>query len=174
MVAGPASSHCRSSQTWNSDATHVFSGPILFAQRWKRKCAPGPCLVAPYKGSPYRIGYFSITKLAGGTPFLPTISTTGHKLHQTEAGGAVARALCRYLGRVCARLYAACWCVLLCGTAPKQEVRTHTYGLVGEGIRVIRRWTSMVAEQYYRLAHRADPRGRSRGAHLWGSSTNLL
>ena len=113
-------------------------------------------LVAPYKGSPYRIGYFSDNEIgwwysALFTYYLqlPATNYTKQKLvallreHYAETWE-------RFMGDFVPPAGVTSFAALL----QSSDVRTYLRP-GGEGIRVLRRWTSMVAEQYYRLAHRA-------------------
>jgi hypothetical protein len=113
-------------------------------------------LVAPYKGNPYRIGYFSDNEIgwwysAMFTYYLqlPATNYTKQKLvallreHYADTWE-------RFLGDFVPPPGVTSFAALL----QSSEVRTYLRP-GGEGIRVLRRWTSMVAEQYYRLVHHA-------------------
>src|SRR2546425_395896 len=113
-------------------------------------------LVAPYKGNPYRIGYFSDNEIgwwysALFTYYLqqPAANYTKQKLvallreHYANAWEEFAHDFVPPAG-------VSSFAALL----QSSDVRTYLRP-GGEGIRVLRRWTGMVAEHYYRLAHRA-------------------
>jgi hypothetical protein len=119
-------------------------------------------LVAPYRGSPYRIGYFSDNEagwwngaLFGFFVQQPATNHTKQRL--------VALLRAHYGGdwRRFARDFvppagAASWDDLLRASGTPARLRPG-----GEGIQVVRRWTGVVAEHYYRLTaealHAADP-----------------
>jgi hypothetical protein len=113
-------------------------------------------LVTPYKGSPYRIGYFSDNEIgwwysALFTYYLqlPAANYTKQKLvallreHYADTWE-------RFVGDFVPPAGVTSFEALLQSSNVRPYLRPG-----GEGIRVLRRWTSMVAEQYYRLAHRA-------------------
>ena len=119
-------------------------------------------LVAPYKGNPYRIGYFSDNEVgwwysALFTYYLkqPAASHTKQKLlallRETYGND------WQRFGRdfVPPRGVAS-FAALLESSGVMTQLRPG-----GEGIQVVRRWTGMVAEHYYRLLHdalrEADP-----------------
>ena len=113
-------------------------------------------LVAPYKGSPYRIGYFSDNEIgwwysAMFTYYLqlPATNYTKQKL-VALLGEHYAETWERFVGDFVPPTDVTSFEALL----QSSDVRTYLRP-GGEGIRVLRRWMSMVAEQYYRLAHRA-------------------
>src|SRR5207249_462142 len=128
-------------------------------------------LVAPYKGNPYRIGYFSDNEIGW---WYSALFTYYLQLPATNYTKQKLVALLR-------EHYANTWEGFAHDFVPpagvssfeallqSSEVRTYLRP-GGEGIRVLRRWTSMVAEQYYRLAHRAsreaDPEARIFGDRL--------
>ena len=112
--------------------------------------------MAPYKGSPYRIGYFSDNEIgwwysALFTYYLqlPATNYTKQKLvallreHYADTWE-------RFMGDFVPPAGVSSFEALLQSSEVKTYLRPG-----GEGIRVLRRWTGMVAEQYYRLAHRA-------------------
>jgi hypothetical protein len=113
-------------------------------------------LVAPYKGSPYRIGYFSDNEIGW---WYSAMFTYYLQLTATNYTKQKLVALLR-------EHYAETWEQFMGDFVPptgvtsfeallqSSDVRTYLRP-GGEGIRVLRRWMSMVAEQYYRLAHRA-------------------
>jgi hypothetical protein len=113
-------------------------------------------LVAPYKGSPYRIGYFSDNEIGW---WYSALFTYYLKLPATNYTKQKLVALLR-------EHYADTWERFVGDFVPpagvtsfeallqSSDVKTYLQP-GGEGIRVLRRWTSMVAEHYYRLAHRA-------------------
>ena len=112
-------------------------------------------LVAPYRESPYRIGYFSDNEVGWWTGALfifysskPASSTTKHRwveLLRRHYDGDWSRLTADFTppGDV------GSWDELLDTTQP-----THMKP-GGAGIRVVREWTGMVAEHYYALAERA-------------------
>lgn len=119
-------------------------------------------LVAPYKGSPYRIGYFSDNEIgwwhsALFTYYLqqPATNYSKQKLvvllrqqydHTWE----------RFRHDFVPPAGVSSFAELLRSSAARTQLRVG-----GEGMQVIRRWTGMVAEEYYRLVQRtlreADP-----------------
>ncbi len=119
-------------------------------------------LVAPYRGSPYRIGYFSDNEVGwwGGALFVfyskkPASSTT-----PSSAGWRCCAGITAMIGSASPRDFApppgvASWPALLAATA-MTRMRPG-----GNGIAVVRQWTGVVAEHYYALAaqaiHAADP-----------------
>ena len=125
-------------------------------------------LVAPYKGSPYRIGYFSDNEIGW---WYSALFTYYLQLPATNYTKQKLVALLR-------EHYADTWEGFMGDFVPpagvssfeallqSSEVRTYLRP-GGEGMRVLRRWTSMVAEQYYRLAHRAIREADPDAAHFW-------
>jgi hypothetical protein len=113
-------------------------------------------LVAPYKGNPYRIGYFSDNEIgwwygAMFTYYLqqPATNYTKQKLLallQEEYGGDWERFGRDFVPPAGVSSFAA----LLQSSGRVTQLRVG-----GAGIHVVRRWTGIVAEQYYRLLHRA-------------------
>jgi hypothetical protein len=111
-------------------------------------------LVAPYKGNPYRIGYFADNEIGWWYSALfiyylqqPATNYTKQKLL------ALLRAQydndwARFVHDFVPPTGVASFPDLLQSTA-KTHLRAG-----GTGIQVIRRWTSIVAEHYYRLLHR--------------------
>ncbi len=119
-------------------------------------------LVAPYRGSPYRIGYFSDNEVGwwNGALFMhhakqPPTNHTKQRLVallREHYGGDWERFTRDFLPPPGVRSFDA----LLASTAASPQLRPG-----GAGIRVVRRWTGLVARRYYRLVHhalrRADP-----------------
>lgn len=113
-------------------------------------------LVAPYKGSPYRIGYFSDNEVGWwyGALFTfylkqPASSHTKQKLVQLlrdTYGNDWQRFVRDFIPPHDVDSFEA----LLDRSAAMTQLRPG-----GEGIHVVRRWTGMVAEHYYRLVHQA-------------------
>jgi hypothetical protein len=112
-------------------------------------------LVAPYRQSPYRIGYFSDNEVGwwAGALFVfysskPASSFTKQRwvglLRQHYAGD-----WSRFAADFTAPAGVDSWEALLATT----EMTRMKPG--GEGIRVVREWTGIVAEHYYTLAERA-------------------
>jgi len=113
-------------------------------------------LVAPYKGSPYRIGYFSDNEVGWWHGALFTYYTKQPGANHTK----------QKLVALLRDHYGHDWGRFTQDFVPPSGVSSfadllHSSGAMthlrpgGEGIHVIRRWTSMVAEHYYRLVHRA-------------------
>lgn len=111
-------------------------------------------LVAPYKGNPYRIGYFADNEIGWWYSALFT-----YYLQQPVSNYTKQKLLALLRTQ-----YDNDWARFVRDFVPpkgvssfeellQSEARTHLR-VGGEGIQVIRRWTSMVAEHYYRLLHR--------------------
>jgi hypothetical protein len=128
-------------------------------------------LVAPYKGNPYRIGYFSDNEIGWWYSALfvyylqlPPSNYTKQKLtallqeHYTNDWGQFMRDFVPPPG-------VASFAALLQSHDVNTRLRPG-----GQGIQVIRRWTSLVAEAYYRLVryaiHDADPQALIFGDRL--------
>jgi hypothetical protein len=120
-------------------------------------------LVAPYKGSPHRIGYFSDNEVGWWNGALFTYYLKQRESHHTK----------RRLVALLRGHYGDDWESFSRDFLPPPGVASftallHSSGATtqlrpgGEGIHLIRRWTAIVAEHYYRLLHRAlreaDPR----------------
>jgi hypothetical protein len=113
-------------------------------------------LVTPYKGSPYRIGYFSDNEVGwwNGALFIWYIKQSGSNHTKQKLVGL----LRDYYGNDWERFSrdflppsgVASFEALLHNSGSKTQLRPG-----GQGIHVIRRWTGMVAEHYYRLLHHA-------------------
>ena len=118
-------------------------------------------LVAPYRGSPYRIGYFSDNEVGwwAGALFVyyskqPDTTFTKHRwvalLRERYSGDWT-----RFAADFIPPDGVSTWGGLLAATAP-----THLRP-GGGGIAAVREWTGLVAEQYYALSeraiHAADP-----------------
>ncbi|MBI3326881.1 MAG: hypothetical protein HYZ81_09285 [Nitrospinae bacterium] len=119
-------------------------------------------LVAPYKGNPYRIGYFSDNEVGWWNGALFTYFLKQPATNHTKQ-------------KLVARLrdhYGNDWGRFSRDFVPPPGVSSfdallHRNGVIahlrpgGEGIQVVRRWTGIVAELYYRLVHlalrEADP-----------------
>jgi hypothetical protein len=112
-------------------------------------------LVAPYRGSPYRIGYFSDNEVGwwAGALFVyysmqPASSATKQRwvtlLRQHYYND-----WRRFAADFAAPMGVSSWPGLLAGTA-MTRMRAG-----GNGIAVVREWTGIVAERYYALAERA-------------------
>lgn len=119
-------------------------------------------LVAPYKGTPYRIGYFSDNEIGWWYGALMIYYLKQAPDNYTK----------QKLIVLLRSTYGEDWTRFVRDFVPPPVVTSFDELLQhreistqlrpgGEGIRVIRRWSSMVAEQYYRLVHRslreADP-----------------
>ena len=113
-------------------------------------------LVAPYKGSPYRIGYFSDNEIGWwyGALFMYYLQQPATNYTKQQL-----LALLR-------EHYGQNWDGFLRDFVPPTGVSSFGELLLrsgqvtqlrigGEGMPVVRRWTSVVAEQYYRLLHNA-------------------
>lgn len=113
-------------------------------------------LVAPYKGNPYRIGYFSDNEIGWWYSALfvyylqrPPSNHTKHKLtsllqeHYANDWERFGRDFVPPPG-----------VLSFAALLQSHDVKTHLRP-GGTGIQVIRRWTSLVAEAYYRLVQRA-------------------
>lgn len=118
-------------------------------------------LVAPYRGSPYRIGYFSDNEVGwwAGALFVwyskaPATSYTKQRLvallRQYYGGGWE-----RFAQDFLPPSGVHSWAALLAST----KMTRMRPG--GQGIKVVRQWTGLVASHYYKLAahaiHAADP-----------------
>lgn len=112
-------------------------------------------LVAPYRGSPYRIGYFSDNEVGwwAGALFVwyskkPASSATKQRwvelLHRHYAGE-----WARFIADFLPPAGVESWDSLLAAT----EITRLKPG--GTGIHVVRKWTGVVAEHYYALAEKA-------------------
>ncbi len=119
-------------------------------------------LVAPYRGSPYRIGYFSDNEVGWWNGALFAFYVKAKPSNYTKQ---------RLMGLLRTH-YGHDWAKFCRDFLPPDSVGSfealaHSTGLAprlrpgGDGIHVIRKWTFMVAEQYYRLVHcaikEADP-----------------
>jgi hypothetical protein len=113
-------------------------------------------LVAPYKGNPYRIGYFSDNEVGWWNSALFTYYSKQPATNHTK----------QKLLALLRDQYGNDWERFTRDFVPPQNVSTfaellQSSGAItqlrpgGEGIHVIRRWTSIMAEQYYRLVHHA-------------------
>jgi hypothetical protein len=114
-------------------------------------------LVTPYKGSPYHIGYFSDNEIGWWYSALLTYYLQLPATNYTKQK--LVALLCEHYGNTWERFVhefvppvgVSSFAELLQSDGVKTHLRAG-----GEGMRVMRRWTSIVAEQYYRLAHRAS------------------
>jgi hypothetical protein len=119
-------------------------------------------LVAPFKGSPYRIGYFSDNEVGWWHGATVTYYLKQRATNHTK----------QKLLAVLREHYGDDWGRFTRDFVPPREVASfddllHRSGAItrlrpgGEGIHIIRRWIGIVAEHYYRLLHRvlreADP-----------------
>ncbi len=119
-------------------------------------------LVAPYKGSPYRIGYFSDNEVGWWNGALFAFYAKARPSNYTK----------QRLMELLRAHYNGDWASFCRDFVPPDSIDSfealeQSTGLIprlrpgGEGIRVVRKWTFMVAELYYRLAHdaikEADP-----------------
>jgi hypothetical protein len=113
-------------------------------------------LVAPYRNSPYRIGYFSDNEVGWWYGALFTFYLKQPASNHTK----------QKLLALLRQTYGDDWQRFVRDFVPPQGVSSFetlldSSGAVtrlrpgGEGIHVVRRWTGMVAEHYYRLVHRA-------------------
>ena len=113
-------------------------------------------LVAPYKGNPYRIGYFPDNEIGWWYPAFfiyyiqePASSPTKQKLmtllrtHYNDNWERFVRDFVPPAG-------VSSFVELLQSSGAPTKLRVG-----GAGLQVVRRWTSTVAEHYYRLVHRA-------------------
>jgi hypothetical protein len=112
-------------------------------------------LVAPYRGSPYRIGYFSDNEVGwwAGALFVfysskPAASFTKQRWvevlrHHYDDDWA------RFAADFAPPSGVNSWAALLAATAPTRMKPG------GRGIQVVREWTGIVAERYYTLAEHA-------------------
>jgi hypothetical protein len=113
-------------------------------------------LVAPYKNSPYRIGYFSDNEVGWWYGALFTFYLKQSASSHTK----------QKLLALLRQTYEGDWQRFVRDFVPPQGVSSFaalldSSGVMtklrpgGEGIQVVRRWTGIVAEHYYRLVHRA-------------------
>jgi hypothetical protein len=113
-------------------------------------------LVAPYKGNPYRIGYFSDNEVGWWHGAVLT-----YYLNQPATNHTKQKLLALLRDH-----YGNDWGRFVQDFVPPPEVRSfdgllHSSGVStllrpgGEGMRIIRHWVGIVAERYYRLVHRA-------------------
>jgi hypothetical protein len=113
-------------------------------------------LVAPYKNNPYRIGYFSDNEVGWWNGALFT-----HYIKQPETNYTK-----RKLVSLLREYYGNDWSQFSRDFLPPPDVVSfddllHNSGAIthlrvgGVGIQVVRRWTGIVAEHYYRLVHSA-------------------
>jgi hypothetical protein len=113
-------------------------------------------LVVPYRGSPYRIGYFSDNEVGWWNGALFAFYVKAKPSNQTK----------RRLMDLLRSHYKDDWAAFCRDFVPPDSVDSfdalaRSAGLVprlrpgGEGIRVIRKWTLTVAERYYRTAYEA-------------------
>jgi hypothetical protein len=121
----------------------------------ERMIATAQRLVLPYRGRPYRIGYFSDNEVGwwNGALFGWYLAQPAH--NHTK----------RRLVVLLRRTYAGDWDRFTRDFVPPPDVssfrdlaRRRTRVLLhpgGDGIQVVRRWTGIVAGRYYRLVHRA-------------------
>jgi hypothetical protein len=118
-------------------------------------------LTAPYKGSPYRIGYFSDNEVGwwGGALF-SWYSMQPAENHTKQRWIEMLRAeygdeWSRFAADFVPPPGAASWDALLAARQP-----THLRA-AGQGIQAVRRWTGIIAEHYYAMVERtlreADP-----------------
>jgi hypothetical protein len=128
---------------------------------------------APYRGSPYRIGYFSDNEIGWWSGALFVAFTDRPPTNHTK----------RRLIALLHEHYRGDWAAFLRDFVPPDGVdsfdallqvqhrRTH-FRSGGDGMRVVRRWTGVVAEHYYRTAREAvraaDPDGLFFGDRLAG------
>lgn len=113
-------------------------------------------LTAPYKGNPYRIGYFSDNEVGWWNGALFVYYIRQPPSNYTK----------RKLVELLRTHYEDDWSRFVRDFVVPQEVGSfrdllETQGVVarlrpgGEGIQAVRRWTGVVAEHYYRLVHQA-------------------
>jgi hypothetical protein len=125
------------------------------AETEERMNALAHTLVAPYRDSPYRIGYFSDNEVGwwAGALFvwyskMPATSPTKQRWVEMLCGH-YAGEWSRFAADFLPPTRVASWEALLATT----EVTRMKPG--GEGIRAVREWTALVAEHYYALAEKA-------------------
>lgn len=113
-------------------------------------------LVAPYQGSPYRIGYFSDNEIGWWYGALFTFYLRKPATNYTK----------QKLLVLLREHYAQQWERFIQDFVPPAGVTSfdellHNHDRLtqlrvgGQGIQMVRRWTAMVAEQYYRLVYHA-------------------
>src|SRR5262249_19901925 len=113
-------------------------------------------LVAPYKGNPYRIGYFSDNEVGWWNGAMWTYYLKQPATNHTK----------QQLLTLVRDYYGHDWERFARDFVPPPEVKSFDDLLqcsgevtqlrpAGEGMRLIRRWVGVVAEQYYRLTSRA-------------------
>jgi hypothetical protein len=119
-------------------------------RRWAHR------LVAPYKGNPYRIGYFSDNEVGWWNGALFTFYSKQPASNRTK----------QRLMALLREQYGDDWERFTRDFIPPWDVASfddllQRQGVIthlragGDGIQAVRRWTGIVAEHYYRLVHRA-------------------
>ncbi len=117
--------------------------------------------VAPYRGSPYRIGYFSDNEVgwwAGALFRLVLLDKPASLVHQAALGrAAVPPALCRRLGGRFTADFRAAAAASIRGTSCCDVTGMDRICAPGGGRHngVVREWCGLVAERYYTLAEKA-------------------
>ena len=111
--------------------------------------------VAPFKGNPYRIGYFTDNEVGWWNGPLFTVFTAYPPENFTK----------QRLVRLLRERYADNWQGFVKDFVPPADVQSFSELLQsraktqlrpgGQGIQVVRQWTAIVAEQYYRTATQA-------------------
>src|SRR5438034_8033215 len=113
-------------------------------------------LVAPYKGSPFRIGYFSDNEVGWWNGALFAFYLEQAATNHTK----------QRLVALLREAYGDDWDRFARDFVPPPGVASFAHLLAhegatphlrrgGDGIQVVRRWTALVAERYYRLIHEA-------------------
>ncbi len=131
-------------------------------------------LTAPYRGSPYRIGYFSDNEVGwwSGALFL-FFSQKPASNHTKQRWVGLMRQLYRGDWRRFATDFVPPPAVASWGALLRAEAPTHL-APGGDGVRAVRAWTATVAGHYYELRRGGDPQGRSRRALLRRPPAHLL
>ena len=111
--------------------------------------------VAPFKGNPYRIGYFTDNEVGWWNGPLFTVFTSYPPTNHTK----------QRLLTLLTEYYQGDWQAFVKDFVPPAEVHSFSELLNsrdktnlrpgGQGITVVRQWTAIVAEQYYRTVARA-------------------
>ena len=154
MVTGAvAAPTARSLQTWSWDDSHVLSGSILFAQQWQRKCAPGLTSgSARTKAAPTGSAISRITKLAGGTArCLPIISNARPRITPNRSSSRCYASTIAIPGNGLRTILCHLLACLPLRHSSGAAMSEPTCGPEARGCGLLRRWTSLVAEHYYRL-----------------------
>ena len=113
-------------------------------------------LVAPYRGSPYRIGYFSDNEVGwwAGALFVFYSTKPANSFTKQRWVEMLRQHYARRLGALHRRFRAARRASAR-GTRCSPPPRATRMRPGGQGIAAVREWTGIVAERYYTLAERA-------------------